>query len=107
MDFATAVGQTLRRLRTERGLTLQGVHRDSDGSFKASALSGYERGERSISLERFRELTAFYSVPAHAVLRDILVLLGEEEPKSDVIDLTGRTIDLTEADERAARGNPT
>ena len=78
MEFAAAVGQVLRKLRTGRNLTLHGVQDLSDGNFKASALSGYERGERSISLEKFRELTNLYSVPADAAMSQILALLGDE-----------------------------
>ena len=102
MEFAAAVGQILRKLRTERGFTLHDVQERSRGAFKASALSGYERGERSISLEKFRELTGFYSVRADAALTEILALRGEEAPGARVIDVTEDTIDLTDTREVVA-----
>ena len=107
MDFAAAVGQILRKLRTERDLTLHGVQELSGGSFKASALSGYERGERSISLERFRDLTALYAVPADAALAQILGLMGDrsstDQSNHRVVDLTEASIDLTDDQEVTAR----
>jgi transcriptional regulator with XRE-family HTH domain len=102
MDLATATGQILRNLRAERGLTLHGVQERSKGSFKASALSGYERGERSISLERFHELTAFYSVPADVALKQVLELLGGKTGTDQVIDLTTQTVDVTDEAQPAA-----
>jgi transcriptional regulator with XRE-family HTH domain len=107
MDFAAAVGQILRKLRTERDLTLHGVQDLSGGTFKASALSGYERGERSISLERFRDLTGLYSIPADAALAQIIALVGDrpsvELSNHRVVDLTEASIDLTDDQEVAAR----
>ena len=107
MEFAAAVGQILRKLRTDRNLTLHGVQDLSGGAFKASALSGYERGERSISLEKFRELTNLYSTPADAAMSQILALFGDE-PKTEqsnhrVVDLTETSIDLTDDREVAVR----
>ena len=95
MEFAAAVGQVLRTMRTDQDLTLHGVQALSKGAFKASALSGYERGERSISLEKFRELSALYGVKADRALRAVLELLDERSPPQ-VVDLTAHTIDLTE-----------
>ena len=71
------------------------------GAFKASALSGYERGERSISLEKFRELTGVYSVSADAALTEILELKGDRVGGT-VIDVTEKSIDLTDSREVAA-----
>ena len=106
MEFAAAVGQVLRKLRTGKNLTLHGVQDLSNGDFKASALSGYERGERSISLEKFRELTNLYSIPADSAMSQILALLGDEATHpSDhrVVDLTEASIDLTDDREVAGR----
>ena len=94
MEFGEAVGTVLRDLRKDRKLTLHGVQELSDGSFKASALSGYERGERSISLERFYELTALYGMAPDTALTRVRSLMGEHN--SSVIDLTENTIDLAE-----------
>jgi len=50
--YAELVGEKLRRLRQDRGLSLQEVCERSGGSFVVSTLSAYERGKRSLSLER-------------------------------------------------------
>lgn len=39
-------------------------------------MAGYERGERTISVERFCELCVLYCVAPQAVLGDILVAVG-------------------------------
>ena len=104
MDFSVAVGKTLRRMRNEQKLTLHGVQELSQGDFKASALSGYERGERSISLERFRALTDLYSVPADVALAEVLALVRPGGGVPESVDLTGATIDLTEAAEASQPG---
>lgn len=50
--------------------------RQSAGRFKATSVAGYERGERTISVERFCELCVLYCVAPQAVLGDILVAVG-------------------------------
>ena len=50
--YAELVGDRLRRIRQERGMSLQEVCARSGGSFVVSTLSAYERGKRSLSLER-------------------------------------------------------
>ena len=56
--YAELVGEKLRRLRQDRGLSLQEVCNRSGGSFVVSTLSAYERGKRSLSLERLYELAS-------------------------------------------------
>jgi hypothetical protein len=57
-------------------LTLRELTRQSAGRFKATSVAGYERGERTISVERFCELCVLYGVAPQAVLGDILVAVG-------------------------------
>src|SRR5512136_559111 len=59
--YAEMVGERLRRLRQDRGVSLQEVCERSGGSFVISTLSAYERGKRSLSLERLYELASMYS----------------------------------------------
>ncbi len=82
----------LRTARRQRGLTLRDVARLSDSRFKASALGGYERGERSISLERFCDLSAVYGVPADRLLAEVLDRVAPEGRIEVVVDL--RELDL-------------
>lgn len=72
MDFSSALGESLGAARRERGLTLKDVELRSQGRFKASAVGGYERGERAISLERFSMLASVYGVPPDRLLADVL-----------------------------------
>lgn len=98
--FALAVGQTLREVRRERGLTLRQVEARSRGRFKPSVLGGYERGERSISLRRFCELSILYRVPADRLLGRILDRLNPQRGVEVVLDLN--RLSLVEEPERRA-----
>ena len=97
--FAQAVGEVLRRARRSRGLTLQDVSRSTAGRFKASVLGGYERGERTISLERFSELARSYGVPADRLLGQVLDRTDPQGRVELVIDLNR----LALLDEREVR----
>ncbi len=58
--YAELVGEKLRRMRQDRAMSLQDVCERSGGSFVVSTLSAYERGKRSLSLERLCELAEIY-----------------------------------------------
>jgi transcriptional regulator with XRE-family HTH domain len=85
--FAQVVGQVLRKARLDRGLTLDDVWLRSAGRFKPSSVGGYERGERSISLDRFCLLAAFYAIPADRMLAQVLEQVNPEGREQLVIDL--------------------
>ncbi|MGH2573345.1 MAG: helix-turn-helix domain-containing protein [Actinomycetota bacterium] len=85
--ISKAVGAALRQARLERGLSLTEVKRRSHDRFKPSALGGYERGERSISLERFCQLARLYGVRADRLLSKILGRLTPEGSEGIVVDL--------------------
>jgi transcriptional regulator with XRE-family HTH domain len=85
--FAQVVGQILRKARIDRGLTLDDVWLRSAGRFKPSSVGGYERGERSISLDRFCLLAAFYAIPADRMLAAVLEQVNPEGREQLVIDL--------------------
>ena len=80
------VGRALRRARLARGLTLRQVGELSLGAFKPTAVAGYERAERSISLERFYAICAFYGVAPTQLLAEIEEALGG--PPEPTVDLT-------------------
>jgi transcriptional regulator with XRE-family HTH domain len=86
--FNAAAGEVLRRVRRSRGMTVREVERRSGEVFKASVLSGYERGERAISLRRFWELAQFYGVPPDRLLADVARVLEPLGRTEVVIDLT-------------------
>jgi transcriptional regulator with XRE-family HTH domain len=85
--LAEVIGETLRQARLRRGLTLQQVNVLSEGRFKASAVGGYERGERMISLERFVQLARVYGVPADRLLGEAMDRLEPEGRGRIVLDL--------------------
>ncbi len=93
MDYNERVGERLRSIRQQRGMSLQDVHKATDGEFKAAVLGAYERGERSLSLPRLRRLAACYGVPINQPL-----------PEEDTYEITGSlatgvTIDLNKVDD--------
>lgn len=88
MDYSVRVGERLRAIRLQRGMSLQDVHRTTNGEFKAAVLGAYERGERSVSLPRLKKLAGYYDVPVSQLL-----------PEEDTYELAptsegGVTIDL-------------
>jgi transcriptional regulator with XRE-family HTH domain len=66
--YAQRVGERLRAIRLQKGLSLHDVEQASNKEFKASVLGAYERGERSISVPRLQRLAIFYSVPVDQLL---------------------------------------
>lgn len=67
-EFNYALGQRLRAARRHRGWSLGDVEVKTDGEFKASVVGAYERGERSISVQRFARLSEIYGTPASDLL---------------------------------------
>jgi transcriptional regulator with XRE-family HTH domain len=86
--LSEAVGEALRRARLSQGLTLRGAADRSGGTFKASSIGAYERAERKISLERFCDLAALYSILPDRLIALALELLDPEGRQSLVLDLT-------------------
>src|SRR6184192_1822447 len=66
--YARRVGDRLRAIRKQKGLSLQEVEASSTQEFKASVLGAYERGERAISVPRLQRLARFYAVPVDQLL---------------------------------------
>jgi transcriptional regulator with XRE-family HTH domain len=87
------VGDRLRSIRRQKGLSLHDVEARSGMEFKASVLGAYERGERAISVPRLLRLAEIYQVPGDQLLpreTDIEVDLSERDDafeESFTIDL--------------------
>jgi transcriptional regulator with XRE-family HTH domain len=101
--YARRVGERLRAIRKQKGLSLQEVEGASSQEFKASVLGAYERGERAISVPRLQRLARFYNVPVDQLLprdaseidlTDSAVANGEAERSWDG-SADKITIDLT------------
>lgn len=84
-DFLRSVGDELRHARQEAGFALRDLNVKSGREFKASAVGGYERGERSISLERFCRLAALYGLEPDELLRRVVGRSSEAAAPSDVV----------------------
>jgi transcriptional regulator with XRE-family HTH domain len=67
-DYAKKLGQRLRAIRQQQGLSLQGVEEKSAGKWKAVVIGSYERGDRSVTVARLSELAEFYRVPIAELL---------------------------------------
>lgn len=103
--YGRKVGERLRAIRRQKGMSLQEAEEASGQEFKASVLGAYERGERAISVPRLQRLARFYNVPVDQLLPrdpgpgfrssgpdDPLVDLTRplpEAPRSVIIDLSG------------------
>lgn len=59
----TEVQKNLRIIRKSKGLTLHKVELLSNGMHKAVVVGSYERGSRSISVDRLISLSILYDVP--------------------------------------------
>lgn len=96
MSYTEEVGERLRRVRVDKGLSLQDVERRSDGRWKAAVVGSYERGDRNISATRLLELAEFYGVPAAAVLP------GDDVSSTTTSD-SGLVLDLGRLDALGSR----
>ncbi len=89
-SYNEVVGDRLRSIRRQRGLSLQEVQRLSGGEFKAAVVGAYERGERSLSLPRLQRLAQFFQVPISSFLPQEETVERTMEP----LPAGGVTIDL-------------
>lgn len=96
LSYTRAVGERLRSLRKQRGLSLLAVEAQTNREFKASVLGAYERGERVISVLRLQRLAAFYRVPVDQVLpRHTAAQPNGKTPPEEFIPKRPLTIDLS------------
>ena len=91
-DYATALGERLRNIRVQKGMSLQDVQQSSRGKWKAAVVGAYERGDRNVTVARLSELATFYGVPVSEILPgdDNPVAPGQVEGRRRVVlDLEG------------------
>ena len=67
-EYAKTLGARLRAIRTQQGLSLHGVEEKSRGRWKAVVVGSYERGDRSVTVQKLAELAEFYGVPVSELL---------------------------------------
>jgi transcriptional regulator with XRE-family HTH domain len=88
------LGEHLRHVRRQQGWSLHDIEVASEGRFKASVLGAYERGDRTLSIERLRQLAEFYRV-------SVAELLPPERPRAPVRPRVGDVvIDLVALERR-------
>lgn len=63
-----AIGEALRNIRRQQGLTLRDVESESGGRWKAVVIGSYERGDRALTLKKAVALAHFYRVPLDQLL---------------------------------------
>jgi transcriptional regulator with XRE-family HTH domain len=66
--YAKALGERLRKIRIQKGMSLQDVQGASDGKWKAAVIGAYERGDRNVTVGKLSELADFYGVPVTEIL---------------------------------------
>jgi transcriptional regulator with XRE-family HTH domain len=79
-SYAKVLGQRLRAIRMQQGLSLHGVEEKSRGRWKAVVVGSYERGDRAVTVQRLAELADFYGVPISELLPDAAASAGASEP---------------------------
>ena len=67
-EYQRRLGNRLRAIRQQQGLTLQQVEEMSGGRWKAVVVGSYERGDRAVSVAKLAELGEFYNVPVTELL---------------------------------------
>ncbi|HEX2241638.1 MAG TPA: transcriptional regulator [Actinomycetota bacterium] len=92
-EYAKALGERLRRIRAQKGMSLQDVQQASGGRWKAAVVGAYERGDRNVSVSRLYDLANFYEVPVSEVLPedDGDKAAAAEGRRRVVLDLEGLT----------------
>jgi len=91
-DYASALGERLRKIRIQKGMSLQDVQQASKGKWKAAVVGAYERGDRNVTVARLSELADFYGVPVSEILPDDDRPTAPGEPlgrRRVVLDLEG------------------
>jgi transcriptional regulator with XRE-family HTH domain len=105
-DFDRVLGERLRAARKLRGWSLHDVEANSQEEFKASVLGAYERGERTISVNRLYRLAELYEIgPAHLLPTHSELQAGPEgEVVLDLAAVEEADMAVAEAIERYLTG---
>ena len=69
-EYSKALGESLRKIRVQKGMSLQDVQSASSGKWKAAVVGAYERGDRNVTVARLSDLAGFYGVPVSELLPD-------------------------------------
>ncbi len=86
-SYAKDLGQRLRAIRQQQGLSLHGVEERSHGRWKAVVVGSYERGDRAVTVQKLAELADFYGVPVSELLPGGGAKGSTETPPRITLDL--------------------
>ena len=75
-EYAKALGNRLRAIRQQQGLSLQRVEEKSGGKWKAVVVGSYERGDRAVTVAKLAQLADFYGVPVSVLLPGVAAYIG-------------------------------
>jgi transcriptional regulator with XRE-family HTH domain len=67
-EYSKALGERLRDIRLQKGMSLQDVQEASGGRWKAAVVGAYERGDRNVTVARLSQLADFYGIGVPTVL---------------------------------------
>lgn len=88
-DYARALGERLRGIRLQKGMSLHDVQQTSEGTWKAAVIGAYERGDRNVTVAKLSELAEFYGVPMAEILpEEDLAASGGERRRRFVLNLS-------------------
>lgn len=100
---ALRVGQELKKIRKQRGLSLADVETLSAGRWKAVVVGSYERADRAITVGRLSSLMALYQAPLSAIFSSGVnaahSVAGKSASSSGVEPATPWTINLAKRQE--------
>jgi transcriptional regulator with XRE-family HTH domain len=85
-EFNEALGRALRAARRRAGLTLVEVQELTAGAFKTASASAYERGERSITVQRAAGLVPFYGTTIDALVEEAMSTTGVDYETTAMFD---------------------
>ena len=81
MPTPSSISLRLRNIRKAQGLTLRQVEIRSRGAWKSVVLGSYERGNRTLSVEKALLLCDFYGVPSTALFSEATPLSPRQQSK--------------------------
>ena len=84
---ALRVGQELKKIRKQRGLSLADVETLSAGRWKAVVVGSYERADRAITVGRLSSLMALYQAPIGALFPFTYSREKADQSNNEVSDL--------------------
>jgi transcriptional regulator with XRE-family HTH domain len=93
-DRQRIIGERLRRIRHQQGLSLAAVEQRSRGEWKAVVIGAYERGDRAVTVTRLAQLAGFYGVPLADLLPGPRPQTAGDGPDRLVLDLTRLRADV-------------